>query len=404
MTAPLTRRAPAAPAFLPYGRQAIDEDDVAAVAAVLRSDYLTTGPAVAAFERAFSQAVGAPHAVACANGTAALHLAMMALDVGPGDAVVVPTITFTATANGARFCGAEVIFADVDSDTALMTPDNLREALARANGRPVKAILPVHFAGAAADTAEIAAIARDCNAAIVEDACHAVGATRTDGRIGDCLDAAMCVFSFHPVKTIAAGEGGMVTTRDPALAQRLAQLRSHGLVREPEDFIDPGFSRDADGGEAPWAYEMQALGYNYRLSDIHAALGLSQLKKLSAFAARRRSLAALYAHTLAPLAPLVRPLRMTDGACPHLCVVLIDFEAAGLSRGETMRRLRAAGVGAQVHYMPVHRQPYYRARYGPLDLPGAECYYKRCLSLPLYAAMTDDDVLRVADSLCDALS
>jgi UDP-4-amino-4,6-dideoxy-N-acetyl-beta-L-altrosamine transaminase len=386
-------------AFLPYGRHAVDEADIEAVVAVLRSDFLTTGPAIAVFERAFAAQAGAAHAVACANGTAALHLAMMALDLKPGDAVIVPTITFLATANCARYCDGDVIFADVDPDTGLMTPATLREAIARAGGVKIKAIAPVHLGGAECDMAAIAAIAREIGAVVVEDACHALG-TRADTRqVGDCTYSAMTVFSLHAVKTVAAGEGGVVTTNDPILAKRLAMLRNHGAMREPAGFVDPEFSRDEYGAPLPWAYEMQALGYNYRLSDIHAALATTQLSKLPAFAARRRALWTLYGPMLKALN--IGFVDMSAGTCPHLFIALADFSRR--PRADVMARMKAAGLGTQVHYMPVHRQPYYKALYGAADLPGAEAYYSRCLSLPLFATMTERDVFRVIDALGDAL-
>jgi UDP-4-amino-4,6-dideoxy-N-acetyl-beta-L-altrosamine transaminase len=381
--------------FLPYGRQSIDDDDIAAVAHALKADLLTTGPTVEAFERAFAEAVGARHAVACSNGTAALHLAMLALRVGPGEAVIAPSVTFLATANCARYVGAEVVFADVDPDSGLMTPESLAEAMGRLDGRALRAVLPVHLRGDAADLPGLEALAAGAGAVLVEDAPHALGTTATFGNtaetIGDVRHSAMATFSFHPVKTIATGEGGMVTTNDDALAARLRVLRSHGMVR-PE-------------GCDPWWYEMPEPGFNYRLPDILCALGLSQLRKLPAFAARRRALAAAYREALGPLAPLVRPAASPAWSDPalHLMTVLIDFQAAGVSRLQVVERLKARGIGSQVHYIPVHRQPYYRERYGELSLPGAEAWYARCLSLPLYPAMADDDVGRVADELARAL-
>ena len=381
--------------MLPYGRQTIEDDDIAAVAQALRGDFLTTGPTVEAFERAFAETVGARHAVACANGTAALHLAMLALEVGPGDAIVAPSITFLATANCARFVGAEVVFADVDPTTGLMTPQTLAEALARLDGRRLRAVLPVHLRGDAADLPGLKALAEAAGAVLVEDAPHALGTRTTFGNeaglIGDCTHSAMATFSFHPVKTIATGEGGMVTTNDPALAERLRRLRSHGMVR-PE-------------GADPWWYEMPEVGFNYRLPDILCALGLSQLAKLDRFAARRRALAARYETALAPLARLVRPAARPAWSDPvlHLMSVLIDFEAAGRSRRQVVETLKARGVGTQVHYIPVHTQPYYRQRYGELDLPGARAWYERCLSLPFYPGMEDADVDRVVGALAEAL-
>jgi UDP-4-amino-4,6-dideoxy-N-acetyl-beta-L-altrosamine transaminase len=381
--------------LLRYGRQTIEDDDIAAVAEALRGDFLTTGPAVAAFETAFAEAVGARHAVACANGTAALHLAMLALEVKPGEVVVAPSITFLATANCARYVGAEVVFADVDPDTGLMTADTLAEALTRLDGRRLRAVLPVHLRGDVADLPGLAALAGGAGAVLVEDAPHALGSTATFGnvaeRVGDARHSAMATFSFHPVKTIATGEGGMVTTNDAGLAERLRVMRSHGMVR-PE-------------GSDPWWYEMPEPGFNYRLPDILCALGLSQLGKLPRFAARRRTLAARYQTALAPLAPLVRAAARPDWSDPvlHLMVALIDFAAAGKTRREVVDALRARGVGSQVHYIPVHRQPYYASRYGALDLPGAEAWYARCLSLPLYPGMADEDVDRVVAALAEVL-
>ncbi|RAK57272.1 UDP-4-amino-4,6-dideoxy-N-acetyl-beta-L-altrosamine transaminase [Phenylobacterium deserti] len=377
--------------FLPYGRQTIEDDDVAAMAEALRADFLTTGPTVDAFERAFADKVGAAHAVACSNGTASLHLAMMALDVKPGEAVVAPSITFLATANCARYVGAEVVFADVDPDTGLMTPASLAGALERLDGRTLRAVLPVHLRGDVADLPALAALASEQGAVLVEDAPHALGSAMRFGdqaeRVGDCRHSAMASFSFHPVKTIATGEGGMLTTNDAGLDERLRRFRSHGMVRPA----------DAE----PWWYEMEEPGFNYRLPDILCALGLSQLAKLDRFVARRRHLSTLYAEALAPLAPVVRMAASPAWSDPalHLLTVLIDFEAVGATRLEVVERLKAQGIGSQVHYIPVHRQPYYRARYGELELPGADAWYARCLSLPLYPGMGDDDVARVVDAL-----
>jgi UDP-4-amino-4,6-dideoxy-N-acetyl-beta-L-altrosamine transaminase len=376
---------------LPYGHQTIEDDDIAAVAAALRADFLTTGPTVDAFEAAFAETVGARHAVACANGTAALHLAMLALDVQPGEAVIAPSITFLATANCARYVGAEVVFADVDPLSGLMTPDTLAEALGRVGGRKLRAVLPVHLRGDTVNLPDLAALAGQAGAVLVEDAPHALGSTMTYGnaaeRAGDARHSAMATFSFHPVKTIATGEGGMVTTNDAALAERLRVMRSHGMVRP--------------AGSDPWWYEMPEPGFNYRLPDILCALGLSQLAKLPRFAARRRALAKAYETALTPLAPVVRLAARPAWSDPvlHLLCVLIDFEAAGRTRRQVVEDLRAKGVGTQVHYIPVHRQPYYRARYGELTLPGAEAWYDRCLSLPLYPGMADEDVGRVVEAL-----
>jgi len=383
------------PALLPYGRQTIEDDDVAAVTAALRDDFLTTGPRVEAFEAAFADQVGARHAIACANGTAALHLAMLALGVRDEEVCIVPSITFLATANCARYVGAEVVFADVDPGSGLMTPATLQGAVDRARGRKIAAVLPVHLRGDIAELPALRRIADEAGAALVEDACHAVGSRmvfdNVPAQAGDNRWGAMACFSFHPVKTLTTGEGGMVTTADPRLAERLRALRSHGMLR-PEN-------------AESWWYEMPEIGFNYRLPDVLCALGLSQLAKLPRFIERRRALALRYESALAPLAPLVRIAARPPWSDPalHLMTVLIDFEAAGRARAEVMATLKARGIGSQVHYIPVHRQPYYVARYGPLELPGAEAWYARCLSLPLYPAMTDGDVEQVAQALSEAL-
>jgi UDP-4-amino-4,6-dideoxy-N-acetyl-beta-L-altrosamine transaminase len=397
------------PAFLPYGRQLIEDDDVAAVAAALRADYLTTGPRVEAFERAFAERVGAAHAVACSSGTAALHLSAIALDLGPGDWLVVPSMTFLATANAARFVGAEVQFADVDADTGLITQATLGEALESAKrvGRPVKAVCVVHLAGRTAPMRAIAARAADLP--IVEDACHALGTTYEDAgspaRVGDGRHGTLATFSFHPVKTITSGEGGMVTTNDAALAACMRLARNHGMTRDPEALRERAAAMSEEGQINPWYYEMHAPGYNYRLPDILCALGLSQLAKLDRFISRRRALAARYDAALALLAPMVRTIPPVPGCNPalHLYVVLIDFHAIGMDRAQVMRGLRARGIGTQVHYIPVHTQPYYRSRYGDIALPGADAYYRRALSLPLHPSMSDDDVIRVVQALAGVL-
>lgn len=384
-----------APPFLPYGRQTIEDDDVAAVAAALRADFLTTGPTVEAFEAAFRARVGAEHAVAAANGTATLHLAMLALGVGEGDVCVAPSVTFLATANCARYVGAEVVFADVDPHSGLMTPDTLAEALKRAEGRRVRAVLPVHLRGDVCDLPGLKALADGVGAALVEDAPHALGSAGTfDGivhPVGDGAYSSFASFSFHPVKTLATGEGGMLTTNDAALAARARSLRGHGMVRPP--------------GAESWVYEMPELGFNYRIPDVLCALGISQLAKLDRFVARRKALTALYVDKLAALAPVARLAESPAWSDPalHLLTVLIDFDAAGTTRRSVVEALRAHGVGSQVHYIPVHRQPYYQARYGALDLPGADAWYARCLTLPLYPGMADADVDRVVGALAGAL-
>ncbi|WP_440959351.1 UDP-4-amino-4,6-dideoxy-N-acetyl-beta-L-altrosamine transaminase [Oceanicaulis sp. LC35] len=385
--------------FLPYGRQWIDEADIAAVTACLQSDYLTTGPAVSAFEEAFKAAVEAPHALSCHSATAGLHLAYDALGLKAGQCAIVPSITFVATANAARYCGADVIVCDVDPDSGLMTPETLSDALTQLDGR-TGLIAPVHLAGVPCDMARLSELARGHGLSVVEDASHAVGSLDESGApTGACPHSDAAIFSFHPVKTLACGEGGMVTTRDAALAERVALARSHGIVRDASRF------ERTEGADEPWWYEMQTLGWNYRMPDINAALGLSQLKKLALFAGRRRQLAQTYEGLLAGLGPhLLSPAgRSGVDPCRHLYNVRIDFEAVGKSRAQVMAELRDQGVGTQVHYIPVHQQPYYTRLYGQQNLPGAERHYARTLSLPLYPMMEDEDPARVVTALLGVL-
>lgn len=396
------------PPFLPYGRQTIDDDDIAAVVDVLKGDFLTTGPTVDAFDAAFAAAVDAPHAVSCSSGTAGLHLAMLALRIGPGDAVVAPSVTFLASANCAAYVGADVAFADVNPETGLMEVDHALAAAGRAGRDRVKAIVAVHLNGHCVDVAALAETFP--GVPIVEDACHALGGSMRAGdqgwhKVGACPDSAIAMFSTHPVKTIATGEGGVLTTRDPVLDERMRRMRNHGIVRDPARFTDRARAFDSTGAPNPWYYEMPEPGFNYRLSDIHAALGIRQLGKLDRFVAVRRTLRARYADQLAGLGPHVRPLPVAEGCEPawHLSVALIDFAALGVERAAVMHALRAEGIGTQVHYVPVHGQPYFREHHPSPELPGAEAYYARCLSLPLFPTMVDADVDRVVESLGRAL-
>ena len=379
--------------FLPYGRQSVDQADIDAVIRVLKSDYLTTGPEIEKFETALCAATGAGEAVACSNGTTALHLALAALGVGEGDLCIVPTITFMATANAVRYCGGRVIFADVDPETGLMTRATLADAMSRADG-PVKTVLPVHVGGQSCDMAAIADLARYAGAVIVEDSCHSLGSERSGDRVGDGRYADAATFSFHPVKTIAAGEGGAVTTNDAALAEKMRRLRSHGVTRNRAEFIgDPS---------EPWRQEFHDLGWNYRLPDLCAALARSQLSKLDEFVARRRAMADIYDHSLGRLGGHIRPAaRMPDQSpCWHLYVALIDFDAFGTTRTDVMNALHERGIGTQVHYIPVHSQKIYD---DPRHFPGAESWYQRCLTLPLFYGMTDEEVHRVVRALSDVL-
>jgi UDP-4-amino-4,6-dideoxy-N-acetyl-beta-L-altrosamine transaminase len=370
--------------MIPYGRQSISEVDIAAVAEVLRSDWITQGPVIERFERALAAYCGARHGVAVSNATAALHLACLALGVGPGKLVWTVPNTFVASANCALYCGAEVDFADIDAATYNLSVAALAAKLseARVRGRLPDVLIPVHFAGQSCDMAGIAALAAEYGFRIIEDASHAVGADYLDAKVGACRHSDITVFSFHPVKILTTGEGGMLLCNRPELDKALRRLRSHGVTRDPAELecAEPD----------PWYYEQLELGFNYRITDIQAALGLSQLDRLDQFIARRRALAARYDAALAGL-PLVTPAQDPAGrSAYHLYPVWIDAVRAGKSRRAVFDALRAAGIGVNVHYFPVYLQPYYRRLgFAPGLCPQAERYYAGAISLPMYAALSD---------------
>ncbi len=411
---PIVTSAPfRATTLLPYGRQSIGPDDAAAVLEVLQGPTLTTGRAVDAFEAAISAVTGAKFSVACSSGTAALHLAAMALELSSDDTVIVPAITFAATASSVLHTGAGVVLADVDPATGLMTEETLAAAIQWARTQPgankVRAACPVHFAGQSCDMPALDRVAAEHGLTLIEDAAHAIGTRYASGpverAVGGCRHAAMTTFSFHPVKTVTAGEGGAVTTNDAKLTTALRRLRNHGITREPEAFTDRTRAFAADGTANPWYYEVERIGLNYRLSDLHSALGTSQIAKLGRFVARRAALVGRYHQALAPLAPLVRPLARMPHCRPawHLMVVRIDLAAFGLDRATVMRRLADRGVGSQVHYIPLHHLPAFQGRVTMAPLPGAEAYYQQALSLPLFPDMADDDVDRVVAALSESL-
>lgn len=378
--------------MIPYGRHHIDEDDIAAVARVLRSGELTQGATVPAFERAIADYVGARYAVAVSSCTAGLHLAALAAGVGPGSALVTTPITFVASANAARYAGGDVLFADVDPVTINMDPASLRRVLAAHSN--VRAVVPVHFAGLPCDMPAIKAAADAAGAVVIEDAAHALGAVEPDGhRVGACAHSLMTVFSFHPVKAIAAGEGGLITTNDEAVYRRLLRLRSHGINKLDDPFEVPD-QASTSGVPNPWYYEMQELGFHYRITDIQCALGLSQFGKLDRFLERRRALARAYDQAFGDEHALIRSAQPVgrDHSGHHLYVVRIDFSAAGTSRSAVMQAMRARGIVTQVHYIPVPAQPYYRRLgFKPEDYPAAHAYYQQALTIPLFYDLTNDE-------------
>lgn len=397
--------------FLPYGRHDIDESDVAAVVDVLQGDWLTTGPTIDRLESAFVEVTGARHSVACSSGSAALHAASFALDLSPSDAVVVPSVTFLATATAPAMCGAEIVFADVDPATGLMTSESFARALDTCDQRGwrPRAVFPVHLNGQCVDVPAISTTARSREMMVVEDACHVLGGTTlgSDGGYhasGACADSDMTIFSLHPVKVVAAGEGGVITTNQEKLAEQARRFVHHGMSRNPKDFIgNDGFS--PDGEPNPWYYEFIHLAPNYRISDLHAGLAVAQLRRLQKFVDRRAELVAHYRAKLAPFAPSLIPLPVAETGEPswHLMVVLVDFEGLGRHRAQVMKALRDKNIGSQVHYRPLHQQRYWRERYGVQTLEGAEEYYRRCLSVPLFPRMSREDVERVVSGLAEGL-
>lgn len=386
--------------FIPYARPDIDDDDIAAVCRVLRSGWLTGGPEVRAFEDDLARSCGARHAIVCSSGTAALHLAMLACRVTHGQAIITSAITFLATANCARFVGAEVVFADIDPDTLNITP----QTLAHAWTSEIAAVLPVHFAGRPCEMVAIARLARERGAVVIEDAAHAIGSSfLAEGKewpIGGHPWADMTTLSFHATKTMTSAEGGAVLTADDGLAERCRRLRNHGM-----DTAGPAPDHQPTGDTAldergPWYYEMRELGWNYRMSDVHAALGRSQLRRLPALAARRTSLVERYRNGLSdlPHIQLPEPARSSKVAW-HLFILLVDFPALQRTRTEVVRRLAAVGVGTQVHYMPLYLHPYYRRCRPAGGFPGSEQYYRQCLSLPLHTGLSDADADHVIEQI-----
>lgn len=376
--------------MIPYGRHHVDEEDVEAVTAVLRSCALTQGPHVEIFEQTVARYVGVKYAVAVSSGTAALHLAALAAGVGRGKALVTSAITFVATSNAALYAGGRAVFCDVDARTINMSPASLEQTLGREHD--IRVVAPVHFAGLPCEMPAIRALADRVGAVVVEDAAHALGARYPSGeRVGCCAHSLMTVFSFHPVKAIASGEGGMITTNDERIYRRLLRLRSHG-INKLDDPLELAEQCDATGVRNPWYYEMQELGFHYRITDIQCALAVAQARRLDAFLARRRALAQVYDEAFAGFRHC-RPAQSMgrDESAHHLYVVRIDFNAIGKTRARVMNDLRARDIGTQVHYIPVPAHPYYR-KLGcrPEGHQNAQSYYEEALSIPLFYDLTDE--------------
>ncbi|MDO8282157.1 MAG: UDP-4-amino-4,6-dideoxy-N-acetyl-beta-L-altrosamine transaminase [Thermodesulfovibrionia bacterium] len=390
--------------YISYGKQWIDENDIQAVVSTLRSDRLTQGPKIDEFEKALAGFCGARFAVAVNSGTSALHIACLAAGVQEGDEVITSPNTFVASANCAVYCGARPVFADIEPDTYNIIPQEMANKITPLT----KAVIPVHFSGQSCDMVSIKNIIQeeeksaDKKIYIIEDACHALGSAYKGRKIGSCFYSDMTVMSFHPVKHITTGEGGAVLTNNESLYNRLKRFRSHGITSVPDEFIykEEAFETSEGGFSQvrPWYYEQVALGYNYRITDLQCALGISQLKKIVSFCKRRREIVNMYNEAFNDVNTLQTPFQ--SGDCDsyfHIYVLLFDWKAIGMNRTQFMLELRSRGIQTQVHYIPVPLHPYYRENFGTdlRDFPNTEKYYKGCLSIPLYPAMTDMDAKKV---------
>lgn len=395
--------------YIPYSRQLIEDDDIAAVVKVLKSDWITQGPAIAEFEKAVADKVGAKYAIAVATGTAALHCACFAAGIGEGDEVITSPITFAASGNCAVFLGASVKLVDIRPDTYCMDPKKIEKAI----NPKTKAIIPVDFTGQPADMDEINALAKKYNLKVIEDAAHSIGAVYKGKPVGSL--APMTVFSFHPVKHITTGEGGMIVTDDEVLAKKMFLFRTHGITNDGNRMLLKEQSADNENlskvkknpdTKSPWYYEMQVLGYNYRITDMQCALGLSQLKKLDSFLVRRRQIALRYneAFLKSPhlITPYVPPDRLSSW---HLYMLRLRLDQIKKTRRRVFDELRSLGIGVHVHYIPLHLQPYYKERFGYKrgDFPEAEKYYDSALTIPLFPSMADEDCQRVIDSVLETV-
>jgi UDP-4-amino-4,6-dideoxy-N-acetyl-beta-L-altrosamine transaminase len=380
--------------FIGYGQQWIDDEDRKAVQDVLNGSFLTQGPNVKAFEDAVCRYTGAKYAVAVSNGTAALHLAVLVLEIEAGGEGITSANTFMASSNALLYSRLIPVFGDINLSNYCSEADQLKERVSK----KTKLMIPVHFSGYVCDMKSISQLARERNCFIIEDAAHAIGGQYQNGkRVGSCGDSDCTIFSFHPVKTITSGEGGMITTNNADLYKKLCMLRNHGIERDEDAFINK-----KDSG--PWYHEMQMLGFNYRMTDVQAALGLSQLKKIDRFVQRRRDIVRQYNTAFKDVEWLATQQfseRDFKSSAHHLYILRIDFNALGKTRRAVMEYLKSKNVGTQVHYIPVYRQPYYQKHYGldPKDYPRMEQYYQEALTIPLFPKMTDDDVQYVIDQI-----
>ena len=384
--------------MIPYGRQSINQDDIDAVEKILRSDFLTQGPAVPAFEDSIQRYCDVKYGVAVNSATSALHIACLALEVGPGDCVWTTPISFVASANCALYCGATIDFVDINPLTYNLSIERLAEKLSHAerSGKLPKVVIPVHLSGQSCDMEAISRLSQQYGFSVIEDASHAIGGRYQNQPIGNCRYSDITVFSFHPVKIITTGEGGMALTNNPVLAKKMRLFRSHGITREESEM-----THDSDG---PWYYEQIELGLNYRMTDIQAALGVSQMSRVDAYVAHRHEIAAHYDRLLAGL-PVQVPAQDRDYSALHLYIIRLKLDLIGKSHHDVFVALREQGVGVNLHYIPIHTQPYYREMgFSSGDFPEAERYYREAISLPIFPGLSETDLDKVVDALKVAIS
>lgn len=385
--------------FLPYGKQNISQEDIDSVVDVLKSDWLTQGPNIQEFEGKLAEYCNAKYAVVCSNGTQALHLACLATGLGKGDLVVTTPNTFLASANCSQYVGAETAFVDIDEKTYNLSAEKLAKFL---ETNKVSAVIPVDFAGQSCDFEAIAKLKEKYGFTIIEDSCHAIGGSYKGNKIGSCAFSDMSIFSFHPVKHITTGEGGAVTTNDEKLYEKLLLYRNHGMHKDSNMFVNKDLAFDENGEPNLWYYEMSILGYNYRITNIQCAMGIKQLSRLEKFIERRRKIVRFYNDGFKENKFLTTPFEYSDSiAAYHLYVLKIEFEKIGKSRNQVMKELRDNKIGTQVHYIPIHLQPYYSEKYGYKkgDFPVAEEYYSKCLSIPMYYSLSNEEVKYVIETI-----
>ena len=385
--------------FLPYSRQSIDKKDIYEVTKTLKRDFITQGSKINEFEKNFARYVGVKYAVACATGTAALHIACQSLKLGKGGNLLTSPITFVASANCAQFVGADTHFADIDLGNYCISPSSLEKIL---ENKKIDIVVVVHMSGHPADLEGINSLKKKYDFKIIEDACHALGGSYKNKKIGSCFYSDISTFSFHPVKPITTGEGGMITTNNEKIYKSLLKFRTHGIHKNKDDFFNKDMAYDKIGNVNQWYYEMSDLGYNYRITDFQSALGNSQLKKIDKFIQARRRIAKIYDNGFSKNKFIKVPkVNSNMSHAYHLYTLLIDFKRINKSRNEIMKKLRDMNIGTQVLYIPVHLQPYYLKKYGFKigDFPNAENYYESCLSIPIFPDIKKREIDYVIDKI-----